>query len=70
MAVEIFKTDITEENAASNIVSHLQQLFPKANFNFDLQDCDNILRLESDYDIIQPTIAAVKALGFYCELLV
>jgi hypothetical protein len=69
MAVEIFKTDITEANAASNTVSHLQQLFPKANFNFDLQDCDNILRLESDYDIIQPTIAAVKALGFYCELL-
>ncbi len=70
MAVEIFKTDITEDNAASDIVLHLQQLFPKANFNFDLQDCDNILRLESDYDITQPTIAAVKAKGFCCELIV
>jgi hypothetical protein len=70
MAVEIFKTNITELSIADTIVVQLQQLFPKANFNFDLQDCDNILRLECDYDIIQPTIAAVKALGFYCELLV
>ncbi|MDI9366141.1 MAG: hypothetical protein QM541_14385 [Flavobacterium sp.] len=45
MAVEIVKTDITEENAVRSIVLHVQQLFPKANFNFDLQDCLNILRL-------------------------
>ncbi len=70
MAIEIFKTNIIEPSIAGNIVLHLQQLFPKASFNFDLHDCDNILRLDSDCDIIKQTIAAVKAFGFCCELIV
>lgn len=40
-----------------------------AKWNFDLEDCDNILRIDSLSEIAQPTIKILKDNGFdYQEL--
>lgn len=45
--VETFKTNIEKPDAAQFIVEKLQELFPGFRINFDLEDCDCILRIES-----------------------
>ena len=45
--VEIFKTDVEEVSKADMIVEKLLQHFPTYRINFDLHDCDKILRVEA-----------------------
>lgn len=45
--VEIFKTNVEEVSKASSIVEKLLQQFPAYRINFDLNDCDRILRVET-----------------------
>lgn len=44
--VEIFKTDITSERKAMKVLNLLKQNFKQHTINFDLEDRDNILRME------------------------
>lgn len=44
--VEIFKTTVKSEMDTERILSILKEQFPKARINFDLEDIDNILRVE------------------------
>jgi hypothetical protein len=67
--VEVFKTDITCRETAENILRHLQQLFPTAEVNFDLEDCDKILRVKNQYDISHLVIDLVNEKGHLCEIL-
>ncbi|ALJ04856.1 hypothetical protein APS56_06845 [Pseudalgibacter alginicilyticus] len=50
-AVEIFKTNVTHNQLANKIIADLNQLYPNYNINFDLEDCDKVLRIESDNSI-------------------
>ena len=45
--VEIFKTTVEKPSEAGLIVEKLQQRFPYYRINFDLADCDRILRVEA-----------------------
>ena len=67
--VEVFKTNITQKGDANKIVQHLKEYLPAAKINFDLDDCDNILRIE--YSLVSE-VEVTKILttqGFYCEVL-
>ncbi|MGM8362258.1 hypothetical protein ACSV4D_10120 [Flavobacterium sp. ARAG 55.4] len=46
-AVEIFKTNVTHNQLANKIVADLKHLYPEYRINFDLEDCDKVLRIES-----------------------
>jgi hypothetical protein len=46
--VEVFKTNITSEQMANRILKQLTALWPELKVNFDLEDCDKILRVESE----------------------
>ncbi len=50
--VEIFKTDVTDNNKGSVILRMLNEKFPSYIANFDLDDCDKVLRIESHSDDI------------------
>jgi hypothetical protein len=67
--VLVFKTNVDSISKVKRIAPKLNQLFPKTKWNFDLEDCDRILRLESDNDIIKEIILLMKVLGFNCEAL-
>ncbi|ANH82104.1 hypothetical protein A8C56_14980 [Niabella ginsenosidivorans] len=49
--IEIFKTDVPDKATARLLVRNLKSLFPHSKINFDLEDCDNILRIESSKPI-------------------
>lgn len=50
--VEIFKTNVENKNDAKKLVASIKKTFPLYQINFDLEDCDKILRVKGD--IIQP----------------
>ncbi|MDB5141041.1 MAG: hypothetical protein JWR12_2957 [Mucilaginibacter sp.] len=46
--VEIFKTNVNNRKLAGSVLKELHTCFPTCCFNFDLDDCDRILRVQSD----------------------
>ena len=46
--VEVFKTNVAKAEQATELVSLLQQHFPSGRVTFDLEDCDRVLRIESE----------------------
>lgn len=46
--VEVFKTNVQEVARANQIVEQLLERFPSYRVNFDLEDCDKILRIEGE----------------------
>lgn len=65
--VEVFKTNIEREHTAAKIKLELLELFPGCKINFDLDDCDRILRIESAVEIGKEIECAVIKKGFQCE---
>lgn len=51
--VEIFKTNAKNKRLANNILKVLGSHFPSCYFNFDLDDCDRILRVQSECSLIE-----------------
>lgn len=45
--VEIFKTNVKSKKLAGKIIAALKTQLPAFNCNFDLDDCDRILRVQS-----------------------
>ena len=46
---------------------HIDNILPKATWNFDLDDMDKILRIESEMDIVLVTINLLKIHNYACE---
>jgi hypothetical protein len=68
--IEIFKTNVQFQKEAQLIVNQLQSKLVTAKINFDLEDCDKILRIEETKKINnQYIIIHLKQLGYYCEIL-
>jgi len=45
--VEIFKTNVNNKRLANKVLKTLRAEMPACIFNFDLDDCDRILRAQS-----------------------
>lgn len=45
--VKVFKTDVRDQAAAKRIAQELESYIEESRINFDLDDCDKILRIES-----------------------
>jgi hypothetical protein len=67
--VEVFKTNITNKANSKRILSILKDVFPFLKINFDLSDCDKILRVEGEIIEVQKVIMILKNNGFKCEVL-
>ena len=67
--VLVFKTNVNSSSKVKRVAPKLNKLFPNSKWNFDLEDCDRILRFESDYDIKKEIIILMRILGFECEAL-
>jgi hypothetical protein len=67
--VEVFKTNITDKTIADEVIHELQMVFPKGLINFDLDDCDNILRIENENVIPDFVSEVLMRKGFICEVL-
>ncbi|GAB2570755.1 hypothetical protein [Spirosoma areae] len=68
--VEVFKTNVLCREQASTILLILAEQFPRFKLNFDLEDCDKILRVEGRDILSHQIILLVNATGYHCEVLV
>ena len=68
--VEVFKTNVQDRELAEHIASILRSKFAFSRINFDLEDCDKILRVESKQICVETVIEIVSTLGFECEVLI
>ncbi|WP_033417389.1 hypothetical protein [Cytophaga aurantiaca] len=70
MIVEVFKTNVTDNEVADKIISDLSLIMPESRINFDLTDCDKILRIESTTHIhIESISERISNWGYVCEVL-
>lgn len=69
VSVLVFKTDICSELQIQVVKTYLDENAKIRRWNFDLEDIDNILRVESEYDISGEIVAGMARLGFCCEAL-
>lgn len=67
--IEVFKTNVQETVQAKKIVTILLQHFPDNKINFDLYDCDKILRVEGKSFCAEKIKTLVIENGFSCDLL-
>ena len=67
--VEIFKTNVEDPTQAEKIIDLLNQHYPCFVVNFDLHDCDKILRVKGDSIPISEIEQFMSAIGFYCTVL-
>lgn len=62
--VEVFKTNVTNQTDANKVLQALAIRFPKYKLNFDLEDCDNILRVEGQRIDIDGLKSLLRGLSF------
>ena len=69
--VEVFKTNVQHRDQAEMLIEQIHQIFVDYKANFDLDDCDRILRVESAGKLVHssPVIELLKYYGFEAEVL-
>lgn len=67
--VEVFRTNVEGEVASKNIIDQLLLRFPGNEINFDLDDCDRILRIEGENISPDSVIQLVTGNGYKCDIL-
>ena len=71
MMIEVFKTNVRDRDHANMLIDQIHKTFVDYKANFDLEDCDNILRVKCTTGIIQSSflINFLKGFGFNAEIL-
>jgi hypothetical protein len=69
MYIESYKTDVTTKEDARFIVVLLQFVISDCIMNFDLENNDHILRIETNREIKEMVYGVFNKQGFYCQKL-
>ena len=69
--VDVFKTNVKYQEEANDIIDQIRRAFDGYDANFDLEDCDKILRVCSQAKQIdaESVIKLVQNTGFNAEVL-
>ncbi len=69
--IEVFKTDVSRQEDARRLIALIQERFSGYRANFDLDDCDRILRVHSLSGEIssRSLISLLLSQGFLAEVL-
>ena len=65
--IYIFKTSVKTKLQVKNLKAHINQILPNEKWNFDLEDCDKILRVDCEEDIVLKIIDLLNIHKFNCE---
>jgi hypothetical protein len=63
----VFKTTVANNEFLEKVASLLNTIQPVSKWNFDFEDCDNILRIETKSNISAQVVSYLSSLGFNCE---
>ena len=64
--IYVFKTSVMTPKAVKKLTAKLNQFIPNSKWNFDLEDCDKILRIESREVTAKQVIAFLNKYKFEC----
>jgi hypothetical protein len=67
--IEIFKTDVQNVEQSALLIRELMSNIPGSSINFDLEDCDKVLRVEGADFSSETVIKLLNNKGQYCEIL-
>ncbi|HTB31104.1 MAG TPA: hypothetical protein VK808_03710 [Bacteroidia bacterium] len=67
--VEVCKTDVQLPEQAVILAGKLSAKFPRIKINFDLEDCDRVLRVEGEQFVPNKIIEMVASNGYYCQVM-
>jgi hypothetical protein len=69
--IEIFKTNVAKKREAKLLVEEMIVYFPHYKINFDLEDCDKILRVETTNGSVRTSsiISLLESKHIKCEVL-
>lgn len=67
MHILVFKTDVVYKSIAGKLVKQLDKMPGVIRSNFDLLDCDRILRVEANALAASQIEQLVKAQGYFCR---
>jgi hypothetical protein len=69
--VEVFKTNVRNRDQAGMLIDQIHKSFAEYRANFDLEDCDKILRVKCTTGLIQSSVLInlLKEFGFDAEVL-
>ncbi|WP_323756559.1 hypothetical protein [Roseivirga sp.] len=69
--IEVFATNIDTDRQAEKVLLQISEVFPNYMANFDLEDCDKILRIETKQTMIdtQSIIKLVNEMNGEASLL-
>ena len=63
----VFKTSVKTKMQAKKLKLHIDTILPNAKWNFDLEDIDKILRIDSEENIVLIIIGFLKIHNYSCE---
>jgi hypothetical protein len=63
----VFKTTVRNKLQVKKLKPHIDQQLPAASWNFDLQDCDKILRVVHEENVAVAVINLLKSHNYHCE---
>jgi hypothetical protein len=63
----VFKTSVKTNMQAKQVKPHIDKMLPTAIWNFDLTDCDKILRVDSEENIVLKIIDLLNRHNYSCE---
>lgn len=67
--VEVFRTNVSSIYAANKVLQELSQALPACEISFDLDDCDNVMRIAGKEIKVDEVLKRVNQLGYHCEIL-
>ncbi len=65
--IYVFKTSVKTKVQVKNLKPHFNKILPNEKWNFDLEDCDRILRIDSEENKVWEIIALLNSQKFSCE---
>ena len=65
--VEVFKTNVEDPAQAAKLVGLLQKRITNSSVNFDLEDCDKVLRIEGPEISLPLVVGILKDYGYKCQ---
>ena len=63
----VFKTSVKTKVEAKQLKLPIDNILPNAKWNFDLKDSDNILRIDSEENVVVKIIDLLKVHNHRCE---
>ncbi len=65
--IYVFKTFVKTKKEVKRLKPHINKIVPSKKWNFDLEDCDKILRIDCEENIVLKIVDLLNIHKFNCE---